>query len=87
MAPSSSQEQQRAGQEQDGDHHLHRPVGQKGQQAAHGHCEGNVERESGGDAGEDKPGPVPAAKDQAGQRGLVRQFSKKEQREDGRGDG
>jgi len=29
VAPSSPQEQQCAGQEQDGDHHLHRPVGQR----------------------------------------------------------
>jgi hypothetical protein len=40
VAPSSPQPQQRADQEQDGDHHPHRPVRQHGQ-AAHHHREGS----------------------------------------------
>ena len=67
-------QQHRSEQEQDTGNRLNRAMRQQPEQAPGGNRERYMGRERHGGTGEHEGRPVPAAHDQAGQHGLIRQF-------------
>src|SRR5690606_947722 len=75
-------EHRRAAQEEQARDHLHELLRQQREDAAGGHREHHVQRERGGDTGEDVGGAVAGAEDESGERGLVGQLGEEDDAED-----